>query len=386
MATPSAEGSEVVLGLRDLHEPVQSNLLELETKELLAQSALGFDGPSVAACTKKLQALTALLKNLKPRPRVVAKSLPRGTPQWTCEPGKPVSLDFVPPSSFFVAGSFALRTMTKGKRCVDLCVEMPTACLDKRDYLNKRYANKRALFLAVLAECAESTPELVSDVSWSFFQGDHSKPVVQLKLARGNAANKELAFTVRLIPTLADDAFPLVRFLPTKNNVRRRETLAALHGGAITEVNIEDEPETSMYNMGVLEDIKSVSFSAHADMLFDMCQVCEGLPGAMVLVKAWMRQRHLARAGDSDVMNEFLVCALMAHLLNTNVLKRHMQSLPLFRALVSYLASTDLSSASTKNKSKVIRFKARDNVDFGESDERPVGGKFSGGLFVKEKH
>eukprot|EP00500_Bicosoecida_sp_ms1_P011215 CAMPEP_0203828364 /NCGR_PEP_ID=MMETSP0115-20131106/61041_1 /ASSEMBLY_ACC=CAM_ASM_000227 /TAXON_ID=33651 /ORGANISM="Bicosoecid sp, Strain ms1" /LENGTH=201 /DNA_ID=CAMNT_0050737423 /DNA_START=134 /DNA_END=735 /DNA_ORIENTATION=- len=76
-----------------------------------------------------------------------------------------VELDFAPPARVDVVGSFLLRTVAKTPRGaggsgagassgmnVDVACEMPASCLGKKDELNRQYADKRALYVAALAE------------------------------------------------------------------------------------------------------------------------------------------------------------------------------------------------------------------------------------------
>jgi hypothetical protein len=78
-----------------------------------------------------------------------------------------------------VIGSFLLRTMALPRATVDLGVEMPAACFTDRDFKNYVYADKRALYLGVLAKKLAESP-LVKSVAFDGFCLDADKPVLVL--------------------------------------------------------------------------------------------------------------------------------------------------------------------------------------------------------------
>ena len=86
-------------------------------------------------------------------------------------------LDFAPPTKVEVVGSFLLRTMAQPSLSVDLAVQMPSQCFHPRDFLNYRYADRRAMYLAVLARSLQDS-DLVKDVTVEGFCGDVGKPVL----------------------------------------------------------------------------------------------------------------------------------------------------------------------------------------------------------------
>ena len=63
-----------------------------------------------------------------------------------------VSMDFVAPRSVELAGSFLLRSVCRPRCTIDIAVEMPQECFLPKDVLDHRYADKRLLYLSVLAQ------------------------------------------------------------------------------------------------------------------------------------------------------------------------------------------------------------------------------------------
>ena len=75
----------------------------------------------------------------------------RGLPQHN-RASREATLNFQPPTSVKVAGSFLLRTMSLPRPCIDVAVEMPSSCFHERDLKNYTYMDKRNLYLGVLAK------------------------------------------------------------------------------------------------------------------------------------------------------------------------------------------------------------------------------------------
>lgn len=113
-------------------------------------------------------------------------------------------------------GSFALGAPTRPRLCIDLALEIPAACLDQKDQLNHRYHAKRALYLAHLVGVLKGQPR-VAAVSWDSFAGDPRKPALVLHPEERVSPG---GFTIRLLPALPAEAFPLARLGPDRNNLR----------------------------------------------------------------------------------------------------------------------------------------------------------------------
>ena len=151
---------------------------------------------------------------------------------------------------------------------------MVQSCLDtKADTLNYSYADKRALYLAVLAK-ALTKSKLFSEVQLAGLRGEVSRPILLarpgvymcLLLAQPCASRgaqphcfshasvgKAKKFTLRLRPCIAEDCFPYARLSITRNNVRRSAT--SLVPQASPENVMERQPATPHYNASILEDM-----------------------------------------------------------------------------------------------------------------------------------
>ncbi len=108
---------------------------------------------------------------------VTATSLKlKGLPQHN-RASREATLNFAPPVSVKVVGSLLLHTMTVASPTVDLAVVMPAACLHDRDFKNYVYADKRALYLGVLAKVLQRVPG-VARVHFETWALHTDKPVL----------------------------------------------------------------------------------------------------------------------------------------------------------------------------------------------------------------
>jgi hypothetical protein len=96
---------------------------------------------------------------------------------------KPASLSFLAPTRVSVLGSYSWRTMTRSDCVVDVGVEMPAECFHDRDLKTYVYADKRSLYLGVLAKHLEGHAA-VSSVKFEAFGHRVEKPVLLLQLGK----------------------------------------------------------------------------------------------------------------------------------------------------------------------------------------------------------
>ncbi|CAE7809403.1 Nol6, partial [Symbiodinium microadriaticum] len=142
------EAAEVVeiARTRNLYK---SNLFRLQLEELIKEMTPKKPPPGLEAALHALRPL--LLEKLRARdiPADFAQEFPalrfmqRGG-------AAPSALRFTAPRRIDVVGSFLLGTYTKEELTVDVAVEMPSDIFRSKDYLNFRYHDKRAAYLAEL--------------------------------------------------------------------------------------------------------------------------------------------------------------------------------------------------------------------------------------------
>lgn len=98
-----------------------------------------------------------------------------------------------------------VKTQNKHQFNVDLSVLMPPSCFKDKDLKNHKYFDKRALYLAVLAEALVKEPTLKLEA----FRGDIFKPILSLKPKTGN-------FILRIHLAIKPAQFSRVKLLPNK--------------------------------------------------------------------------------------------------------------------------------------------------------------------------
>ena len=270
---------------------------------------------------------------------------------------KDVALDFEKPSRVDIVGSYLLRSVCRPSCNIDLAVEMPVSCFVAKDFLDRRYADKRALYLGVLARVLESC-ECVESVALGSFRGDASKPILLLKPAC------KTKFVIRLLPCVAWDTFAATRLDPRRGNLRLTGLSSTAGGEDEGEDEDDDEdedeeqgrgqgqgkgkgkgdaakqemvhPASPDYNNGVLEDM---CFRRHLLVLHGAAIAVPAFAEALMLTKMWLRQRHLD-FHSSDTAHGFIMSMLLAHLVHSGRVSASASARQLFNVLLDFIATS----------------------------------------------
>eukprot|EP00057_Strongylocentrotus_purpuratus_P024939 XP_011679413.1 PREDICTED: nucleolar protein 6 [Strongylocentrotus purpuratus] len=228
-----------------------------------------------------LQSLEEILRKLPPMTIPDASELEGSLPKNVCLPMRwkktqlKGEIKLRKPLEVKIIGSYLLGTCLNDPLTIDMAVQIPTECLQPKDYLNFRYHHKRALYCMYLVKHLKKKKDLVKSVSYGSLQGDHMTPVILLKLVGKNA-------TVRLIPCLPETGFKEARFAPSKNNIRQQWY----------NQNSEEEtfPPTPHYNFSILRDM---SLERHLHHLYNASYDFPAFKDAVLLLKVWLHQREL---------------------------------------------------------------------------------------------
>ena len=392
-ALPSFEESQQ---LRQAEDIVHGNLVNMEITELLAELRVRYG--KLSGLEKSLFKLRAVLLAMRER-RVCAAPLAAAagaqksavkdgtsTAEAIRIPGnttlyrdntkvsakqdtsvplfRTVEMDFAPPAAVELAGSFLLRSVCRPRCTIDIVVEMPAECFLPKDILDHRYADKRLLYLSVLAKgLEESGNGQFSDVSIvGFREGDENSKAVLLvkprssyevsqlmnkKKRKGKRKSKstgkstdaeetskynrhERAFSFRIIPCLHKSTFDSRKLGPTFGNLRK-------HRSSATE-----RLPTPRYNCSILEDmyilrhLRGLYRVAKGD---DHLPPCPSFLDACILLKAWARRRGMLDAPDT--FNGFLLSVLLAQLVNSRVVNRNANPRQMFSSFMSYVSQHD---------------------------------------------
>ena len=247
------------------------------------------------------------------------------------------TLDFQPPASVDIVGSFLLHTLARPNLNVDVSVVMPAACFSRKDTVNHRYHDKRALYLGTLAKAVAASP-LFSSVTLEAWGGDTAKPVLVCKPTAAGASK----FVVRIHVGVAPGTFQAHRLAPGFNNVRRAATglVASSDSSAGAGAGAgADEPATPRYNAGVLADM---FMQLQLKTFHEALVAAPAVPDALVVLKSWLRCR-----GDGalpDAFTGFHLTALVVYLLQTRVLADNMVAYQVVRTVLQWLATNSLVS------------------------------------------
>ena len=304
-------------GLKESELHFKSSLLRMQMDELKAQVSVDYT---------KTASLEAWLHSFKS----VLEGLPAAelSTDLLSEESVVEKMSFAAPTAVHMVGSYLLRTVTRPDLVVDLVVEMPTELLHHKDFLNCKYLDKRQLYLAHLGEVLRGQ-DTISSISFSAFRGDPTKPCVLIKPAGLSGLSGK--FSVRLLAMPPPDFFPLARFRPSRNNVRK---------AGITDIALQ--PPTPSYNSAVAEDLRMVH---HLELLHAEFANCAALAETATLLKVWMRQRSLLAAPDS--FNGFTVSMLLLYLVQHRRISRAMSCYHMLRAVFVYLAKKDALEAGS---------------------------------------
>lgn len=298
-------------GLKESELHFKSSLLRMQMDELKAQVSIDYS---------KTAALEAWLHNFKS----VLEALPATelSTSSLCEDSVVEKMSFSAPTAIHMVGSYLLRTVTRPDLVVDLVVQMPADIMHHKDFLNRKYLDKRQLYLEHLANSLHGHTAVAS-VSFSAFRGDATKPCILIKPSGLSGLSGK--FSVRLLAMPPPDLFPLARFRPSRNNVRK---------AGITDISMQ--PPTPSYNAAVVEDLRMVH---HLELLHAEFANCSALAETATLVKVWMRQRSLSAMPDS--FNGFTASMLLLYLVQRRHISRSMSCYHMLRAVFVFLSKKE---------------------------------------------
>ncbi|XP_049938031.1 nucleolar protein 6 [Schistocerca serialis cubense] len=244
-------------------------------------------------------------------------------PNLVCNKG---IFQFLRPASISLIGSWRLQCCVGPDVTVDLNVEMPQACFLKTDYLNQRYHQKRALYLAYLASYLQES-DLLEEVMFHTWCGNTLKPVLKLKPA--GKLSKHV--TVLLHLSAESTSLKMTRFSPSKNNVRQ-----SWYFGDSDGTDSDAGTPTPHYNSSIARDVAALSYN---DYLVQLLETHSNIRDGIVLLKVWLRQRELDQGFGG--FSGFIMTMYVAYLLNMRRLNNSMSSYQIARYVWNSLAQAD---------------------------------------------
>ena len=324
--------SEELTELRENENLYKDNLFRLQIQYLLEEVC--FTDTKEKRINDVLHSLNTFLTSLQPHthdpcnishPDCLPDDIPLPLPPFIPKEKVKCKFQFVPPLEVKIIGSFLLKTLTKSDTCIDVAVEIPPTCLQPRDVLNFRYHFKRASYLAWVAHHLASW-EHTESMSFKC-DADPYMPTLMLKL-KGKVGKK---YTMNIRTKLPHEFFKASQLGPLRNNVRRSWFNGTEDGAD------ELAHPTPHYNSSILSDLLHES---HLKAVYTAMNECPGMKDAISLFKLWTTQRSFKSV---CVFNSFVGGMLMVYLLAQRKISSHMSSYQIFRILLHFVASTDLS-------------------------------------------
>jgi U3 small nucleolar RNA-associated protein 22 len=233
-----------------------------------------------------------------------------------------VGLVVAPPAGVAVVGSFLVglcSSSTSIPLVVDVAVQMPENALQSKDYLNHKYHDKRLLFLTILVRMLrKSHPDTFTDyaIGAHCLAGDDDKPLASFSPAAAPRV------TIRLVPTIADDAFDWAKLAQDRRNVRPSG-----------ESSVNNTP-TPLYNAGIVMDALLVR---HLATIHTKVAASPAFQDAALMLRLWARRRRLSTS-------VFPLVALLAHTISSGAAPARATKEHLFRATLGVARSGDMST------------------------------------------
>ncbi|PCH41941.1 Nrap-domain-containing protein [Wolfiporia cocos MD-104 SS10] len=197
---------------------------------------------------------------------------------------------FERPSEILLIGSWALKTNVKAKdqhkHVVDVAVAMPESLFQEKDYLNGRFFQKRAYYLAVIAAAiAGKSSGMNVEALYESESGDPRLTTLVLRHRHDSSASdfSPLNVQVRIIPVLSSSSpIPLSRLNPSRSNLRitPASTDSATDSSALAP--------TPLYNTALL---RSMAYKTHFLAKHAAKEAVPAYADALALLRVWANQR-----------------------------------------------------------------------------------------------
>uniref|UniRef100_A0A6B2KWR6 U3 small nucleolar RNA-associated protein 22 n=1 Tax=Arcella intermedia TaxID=1963864 RepID=A0A6B2KWR6_9EUKA len=309
---------------------MQSNLFALQLEEMLREVSVNYN--QTRSIEVSIEALNQILSKMPPG---------RVTPQTFSDlkffkfysgEGERV-LDFKPPTSVMVVGSFLLKTQAKPLLNIDMAIEIPSSTFKDRDKKDFVYYDKRNMYLAHIAQHLQNTQQF-KDVSVSNFRGDPLKPHLKIRpiIEKSKAEQMKSRFVINLYPTIKQHIFsPSKHLLPGKVNysVDKFPPVPELKNLAAGD-----------YNNGITEDM---FYDRHLQTIHKICALNSSFRDAIIIFKVWLRQRDMTTSKRSS-FNGFLMSMFMVHLYHSKIIDNAMAPYHIVRITLNHLINTNIEN------------------------------------------
>ncbi|KAL8908011.1 MAG: hypothetical protein Q9207_001085 [Kuettlingeria erythrocarpa] len=256
------------------------------------------------------------------------------------EPGSKLLLAYGKPTSINVVGSFVRRTalLLDRKVTIDLAVTMPSHLFQAKDYRDYRYFQKRAYYLACLADGLHKArlPHLA--ISFTLQDDNPLQPILILEPTQDEQGDKSAQsnYRIRILLAASSDLFPVEKTLPTKGCIRH-----FVAGG-------QEGPPSPTYNAVLRSECCSL---ISLKLLEQSIGQSDAFRGACMLGAVWLRQRGIGSSTRKGGFGQFEWASVISMLMRGGgrtgrpLLSAGYSSYQLFKATLQFLATTDLITA-----------------------------------------
>lgn len=233
---------------------------------------------------------------------------------------------------------------TQDRHGIDMVVEMPREMFQEKDYLNLRYFYKRSYYLAVLSASIRNELAATAVMAYEFSSGNRLLPVLILtpntqseKSVASDGASKKAqpTYQIRIIPCAPENLFPKHKLLPINCCIR-----------SASEEESSTQTPTPFYN----STLKAEScYLSHLKVIRQAEKACSAFRDSSILGRVWLQQRGFGSLVSKGGFGHFEWSLLTALLLQGGgrrgvaLLSPSLTSTQIFKALIQYLAATDLS-------------------------------------------
>ncbi|KAI4174821.1 MAG: hypothetical protein LQ343_002059 [Gyalolechia ehrenbergii] len=343
--------------------PHHSSFFNLQTDELLKKLRPKYETRMLEAGST-LRRLQDIIRNIPDRKSLIISEAQRTLEHYSsvCIPfPEPMArseskllLEYLKPTNINVTGSFSRKTalLLDGKVTIDVAVTMPAQLFQAKDYRDYRYFQKRAYYLACLADGIQKANIPSFALSFAYQDDNPLQPILIAEPCKGLAlerttckplVNKELdgpnreytqrPYRIRILLAASSDLFPAMKTLPSKACIRQ------------SALDVEETISSTVYNATLRSECCSI---LSLQQLNESVGQSDAFRDACMLGAIWLRQRGFGSSITRGGFGQFEWASVVASLMRGGgpagrpLLSRSYSSHQLLKATLHFLSANDL--------------------------------------------
>ncbi|KAL9026996.1 MAG: hypothetical protein Q9196_004421 [Gyalolechia fulgens] len=261
--------------------------------------------------------------------------IPFPEPITGADPG--LLLEYLQPADVNVTGSFSRNTglLLDDKIAIDIAVTMPTQLFQAKDHRDYRYFQKRAYYLACLADGIQKANVPSFALSFAYQDDNPLQPVliVEPRQVSPDEESAQRPYQIRILLAASSDLFPVTQTLPSKACTRR------------SAPDVQDTVSSTVYNATLRSECCSLLSLKQLD---ESVAQSDAFRDACILGAIWLRQRGFGSSITQGGFGQFEWASVIASLMRSGgpagppVLSRSYSSHQLLKATLQFLSAYDL--------------------------------------------